>query len=321
MTGDGAVQAGSAGPSALDLATAMRLLPHWARRGDLRGEVVVGNASDLPADGAGEAVTGAGDVEELLTRFLGGDLDEAASALTAAIGRTVVDRFPRLSRVGTDDGIVLVGGSASGRALRLSLAPRPAEPGDGPDPADLGPGSGERLACVNRLLGEFVSVGENARIEAAVTFAEHGLDLAEAADPGTAVDEWWRENGADLVDDDEIYDEDEDDLDALSPAEFTTFLNVFEAGNLYRAAEGASLLGAISADEMESARPRFPDELLVAHLGRDLFATIFARLADGGPAPLVYGLDVNVDGHFNWGGGTGCLILFGGTEVAVVLIE
>lgn len=289
------------------LEAAVGLLPHWAGQPEWHGRVVVTDEPQL----SGEPVTGgAADVARLLELGLGARLDEPARELVAMVADEFAGRVPQCVHTPLADGLALAGRLDDGRTLRLALEPRPSAPE--PD---------ERIARVNRLLGEYVSVGENYLVEVLVTFAEHGVDV-DAPDRDAAVRAWWDEHGADLMED-EFYDEDDEleTLEALDAAGLAAFRAAFEAGNLDRARSGAWQLGQIGDEALDDEPPRFPGDRLVAHLGRDLVDTVVARVADGGPAPLVFGLGVDPDADFTLGGGSGCLVFVGRTEAAVLLAE
>ncbi|ADI10651.1 hypothetical protein SBI_07531 [Streptomyces bingchenggensis BCW-1] len=298
-------------------------------------------------------------VHRLLTDALSSESDtpdERARELIAALARELAGGFRDLVRVTVaaepgghplDDELHLLGRGLGGDTFRLSIAPSaPLPPANGlwPDPSRVLDGEiaapptlteGEyrqadlavRAGCAAELLGEFVWLTNNDRMEVNVNVQPHGLDL-DFADPG-AVDAafraWWPKSDrwAELVED-EWWEEDEADLHRLDDETLATVLTEFEDHNLEQARTGAWAMGDIDDYDIDDdPQPRFPGDQLVVFLGRDVFDTVTAQVADGsgGVAPPAYGIGLPVDVSDDDYGFQACLLLVGAESVGIVTID
>ncbi|MGW3564336.1 hypothetical protein ACWDSL_10650 [Streptomyces sp. NPDC000941] len=285
--------------------------------------------------------------------------DDRARELIAALARKLAGAFRDLVRVTVaaepggrplGDELHLLGRDLGGDTFRLSIAPSAAPPpSDGlwPDPSRALDGKiaapptltedeyrqadlAVRAGCAAKLLGEFVWLTNNDRMEVDVKVQPHGLDL-DFADPG-AVDAadaafraWWPKSDrwAELVDD-EWWEEDEADLRRLDAETLATVQTEFEEHNLEQARTGAWAMGEIDDyDPDDDPQPRFPGDQLVAFLGRDVFDTVTAQVTDG-PGdmdPPAYGIGLPVDVSGEDYGFQACLLLVGAESVGIVTID
>ncbi|MFC7331214.1 hypothetical protein [Marinactinospora rubrisoli] len=302
-------------------------------------------------------------VGRLLADVLGSGaepLDEAARELAAALAREVAAGFRDLVRVHVaaepggsplDGELHLLGRDLGGRTLRLSVAPAPSGPppdGRWPDPrrardGEIAPAGirteaeyrqaalAVRADCAAALLGEFVWLTNNDRMDMRAWAEPLGLDVDLAAVDTTdaAVRAWWpRSELREWSLAEEWWGEDDEDAEPeprrLDEETLAAVLAEFEEHNMAQARSGAWAMGEIGDyDVDDDPQPSFPGDRLVGFLGRDLVATVTARVADGsdGARPLAYGIGLPFDAAGEDDGVRACLLLVGSAAVGVIAID
>lgn len=279
------------------------------------------------------------EIERLLTDALtpgldAGALDGQARELITVLAAELAGGHRDLVCVGVaaepggaplDDELHLLVRSHLGDTLRLSIAAAPsaASLGGSHAGADQRAELAVRAECAAELLGEFVWLSNNERMQVEVQIAPHGLGL-EPADPDNAVRAWWRKSDhwARLVDD-EWWEEDEQ-LRRLDEETLAEFLAAFEEHNVSMARSGAWAMREIDDYDIDDdPQPRFPGDRLVAILGRDVLDTTAAQVAgapgDGQPAAYGIGLpfEISDEGY----GFHGCLLLVGPERTGIININ
>lgn len=245
------------------------------------------------------------DVEALLLAAYPGDRAEAVRELLGQIAFEFAGH-PDLARLtvaaeagGTAlDELHLLARGFDGRTLGLSVTAG-AEPPAGP---------ADHLADVALVLGEYVWLSNNERLDIAVKTEAHGL----AAVTVDAFGAWWptSETAAALLVD--LWDE-EPESEVKDAGSLAAFRDLFTAFNLDNARSGAWAAGLVGDyDVDDDPQPRFPGDRLVEILTRELLDGA-AGLA--GDPVLVYGLDLPEEDHE----GFVSALLFAGPERVVVL--
>ncbi|MEU4232018.1 hypothetical protein AB0F17_47665 [Nonomuraea sp. NPDC026600] len=303
----------------------------------------------------------AAEVELLLTDLLDvgpGTLDEPAQELIAGLVRKlfVCSRDYDLVRVTVaaqpggaplDDELHLLGRDLYGNTFRLSVAPATSLQPLGPlwpEPARLMKGEIDpprslneqdyrradlaiRASCIAEVLGELVWLTNNDRMKITVEAERHGLNLDCAApeDADARFRSWWPKSArcTELAGE-EWWDEGHvTSPHRLYEESLTRFLTDFEQHNLALAASGAWAMREIDDYDADEPQPRFPNDRLVALLGRDLFDTLTKQVANssGNVRPLAYGIGLPFEITPEDYGFYGCLLLVGPESMGILTIE
>ncbi|MEV0649365.1 hypothetical protein AB0I28_29325 [Phytomonospora sp. NPDC050363] len=299
--------------STLEFGPAVELLGHWLVR---QGAPTVA-AEFVDAIPQGSPVTpldGPDAVERLLTDFveqpLGRPLDEPTRVLIAALAAALATEAGELVQVttATPGELVVVGKNAEGgKVFGLSLTPATQT-----DPAD--PFERLRLTCA--VLGEYVWLNNNDRLDVDVSAERHGLD-----DPTDlpAFAAWWPTSTTAERLLGHLWDEPGPPV-PVDDVAWTEFAEWFHEHNDAGARSGAWAMELIDDDALGDPEARYPGDRLVGRLGDEVLAG--ARELAGADVRAVYGIGVPLpdnDSDDDEDFGVIAAVMFVGDETVSVL--